>query len=87
MCSGATCPWWPAATIPAEVAQYERWQMRRLSMKPGITCIWQVSGRNQISFEDWMKLDLQYIDNWSFWLDLKLLLMTVPVVLLQRGAS
>jgi exopolysaccharide biosynthesis polyprenyl glycosylphosphotransferase len=77
----------PRPPIPAEVAQYERWQMRRLSMKPGITCIWQVSGRNQISFENWMKLDLQYIDNWSFWLDIKLLLMTVPVVLLQRGAS
>ena len=77
----------PRPPIPAEVAQYERWQMRRLSMKPGITCIWQVSGRNQISFEDWMRLDLQYIDNWSFWLDLKLLLMTAPVVLLQKGAS
>jgi len=77
----------PRPPIPAEVAQYERWQMRRLSMKPGITCIWQVSGRNQISFEDWMKLDLRYIDHWSFWLDIKLLLMTVPVVLLQRGAS
>ena len=77
----------PRPPIPAEVAQYERWQMRRLSMKPGITCIWQVSGRNQISFESWMKLDLEYIDNWTFWLDIKLLMMTVPVVLLQRGAS
>ncbi len=77
----------PRPPIPAEVAQYERWQMRRLSMKPGITCIWQVSGRNQISFEEWMQLDLQYIDDWSFWLDIKLLLMTVPVVLLQKGAS
>ncbi len=77
----------PRPPIPAEVAQYERWQMRRLSMKPGITCIWQVSGRNQIDFDSWMKLDLQYIDSWSFWLDIKLLLMTVPVVLLQRGAS
>ena len=77
----------PRPPIPAEVAQYERWQMRRLSMKPGITCIWQVSGRNQISFENWMKLDLEYIDNWSFWVDIKLLLMTVPVVLLQKGAS
>ena len=77
----------PRPPIPAEVARYERWQMRRLSMKPGITCIWQVSGRNQIDFDTWMKLDLQYIDSWSFWLDLKLLLMTVPVVLLQRGAS
>ncbi len=77
----------PRPPIPAEVEQYERWQMRRLSMKPGITCIWQVSGRNQISFENWMKLDLEYIDNWSVWLDIKLLLMTAPVVLLQRGAS
>jgi exopolysaccharide biosynthesis polyprenyl glycosylphosphotransferase len=76
----------PRPPIPAEVAQYERWQMRRLSMKPGITCIWQVSGRNEIDFETWMKLDLQYIDAWSPWLDLKLILMTVPVVLLQRGA-
>ncbi|MFH1463456.1 MAG: sugar transferase [Pseudomonadota bacterium] len=76
----------PRPPIPAEVAQYERWQMRRLSMKPGATCIWQVSGRNEIDFETWMKLDLQYIDNWSPWLDLKLLLMTVPVLLLQKGA-
>jgi len=77
----------PRPPIPAEVSQYERWQLRRLSMRPGITCIWQVSGRNNIDFETWMKLDLQYIDNWSLFLDIKLLLKTIPVVLLRQGAS
>jgi exopolysaccharide biosynthesis polyprenyl glycosylphosphotransferase len=62
------------------------WQRRRLSMKPGITCLWQISGRNQIGFEEWMRLDLVYIDNWSLWLDLRILLKTIPVVLLGRGA-
>lgn len=61
---------------------------RRLSVKPGLTCIWQVSGRNEVkSFEDWVRLDLQYIDNWSFWLDVKILLRTIPVVLLGTGAK
>jgi exopolysaccharide biosynthesis polyprenyl glycosylphosphotransferase len=77
----------PRPPLPTEVAQYERWQRRRLSMKPGITCLWQISGRNDVSFEDWMKLDLTYIDNWSLLLDLKILLKTVPVVLLGRGAK
>ncbi len=77
----------PRPPIPEEVARYERWQKRRLSMKPGITCLWQISGRNEVSFEDWMKLDLTYIDNWSLLLDLKILLKTVPAVLLGRGAK
>ena len=77
----------PRPPIPAEVEKYERWQMRRLSMRPGITCIWQVSGRNNIDFDTWMKLDLQYIDNWTLFLDVKLLLKTIPVVLLRQGAS
>jgi exopolysaccharide biosynthesis polyprenyl glycosylphosphotransferase len=77
----------PRPPLPQEVARYERWQRRRLSMKPGLTCLWQVSGRNQVSFQDWMKLDLRYIDNWSLLLDLKILLKTVPVVLLGRGAK
>ena len=77
----------PRPPIPAEVEKYKRWQMRRLSMRPGITCIWQVSGRNNIDFDTWMKLDLQYIDNWTLFLDIKLLLKTLPVVLLRRGAS
>ena len=77
----------PRPPIPHEVDQYKRWQHRRLSMKPGITCIWQVNGRNRIGFEDWMKLDLQYIDNWSLGLDFKILFKTIPVVLLGYGAS
>jgi exopolysaccharide biosynthesis polyprenyl glycosylphosphotransferase len=76
----------PRPPLPEEVARYEGWQRRRLSMKPGITCLWQISGRNEISFHDWMKLDLTYIDNWSLLLDLKILLKTVPVVLLGKGA-
>jgi exopolysaccharide biosynthesis polyprenyl glycosylphosphotransferase len=61
---------------------------RRLSVKPGLTCLWQVSGRNKISdFKDWVRLDLQYIDNWSIWLDLLILLRTIPVVLLGTGAK
>ena len=61
---------------------------RRLSVKPGITCLWQVSGRNNVNdFRDWVRLDLEYIDNWSLWLDLKILLRTIPVVLLGTGAK
>jgi exopolysaccharide biosynthesis polyprenyl glycosylphosphotransferase len=77
----------PRPPIPEEVARYERWQRRRLAMKPGLTCLWQVSGRNAIDFEEWMRLDLEYIDTWSPWLDLKILARTVPVVLSGRGAS
>ena len=77
----------PRPPLPQEVALYERWQRRRLSMKPGLTCLWQISGRNEISFQDWMKLDLTYIDNWSLLLDLKILLKTIPVVLFGKGAK
>ncbi|WP_426756017.1 exopolysaccharide biosynthesis polyisoprenyl-phosphate hexose-1-phosphate transferase EpsZ [Myxococcus sp. Y35] len=77
----------PRPPVPGEVAKYETWQRRRLSVRPGLTCIWQVSGRNQISFEEWMYLDMQYIDHWSLTSDLRLLLQTVPVVLTGRGAS
>ena len=77
----------PRPPLPQEVARYERWHRRRLSMKPGMTCLWQISGRNEVSFEDWMRLDLTYIDNWSLLLDLKILLKTVPVVLMGRGAK
>jgi exopolysaccharide biosynthesis polyprenyl glycosylphosphotransferase len=76
----------PRAPLPEEVREYTRWQRRRLSVRPGITCLWQVSGRNEIDFHEWMKLDLHYIDNWSLLLDLKILLRTFPVVLLGRGA-
>ncbi len=77
----------PRPPIPEEVAQYSRPQRRRLSMKPGLTCLWQISGRNNIDFDRWMELDLEYIDSWSPWLDLKILLRTIPVVLSGRGAS
>ena len=75
----------PRPPIPSEVEMYERWQKRRLSMKPGITCIWQVSGRNNIQFEEWMKLDLEYIDNWSLSQDMILVLKTIKVMLLGTG--
>jgi exopolysaccharide biosynthesis polyprenyl glycosylphosphotransferase len=76
----------PRPTVPDEVDKYKAWQRRRFSMKPGITCLWQVNGRNNIGFEDWMKLDLEYLDSWSLWLDAKILLKTVPVVLFGIGA-
>ena len=67
--------------------QYEWMDRKRLSIRPGITCIWQVSGRNDISFDEWMELDRQYIENWSAWLDVKILCKTIPVVLFGWGAS
>ena len=75
----------PRPPIPAEVEQYQRWQLRRLSMKPGITCIWQVSGRNDVKFDEWMKMDMDYIDHWSFTNDLKLIVQTVMVVFKRSG--
>jgi len=63
------------------------WQKRRFSVKPGLTCLWQVSGRNNLSFEQWMELDLEYIDRWSLGLDGLILLRTIPAILLARGAS
>ncbi|HEX3770410.1 MAG TPA: sugar transferase [Polyangiaceae bacterium] len=77
----------PRPPVPSEVAKYEAWQHRRLSVRPGLTCVWQVSGRNEISFEEWMYLDMQYIDHWSLAQDFQLILKTVPVVLTGRGAS
>jgi exopolysaccharide biosynthesis polyprenyl glycosylphosphotransferase len=63
------------------------WQRRRFSVKPGITCLWQVNGRNSLPFEKWMELDMQYIDRWSLWLDFKILAQTVPAVLRGTGAA
>ncbi len=78
----------PRPPLPEEVAKYERWQRRRLSMKPGLTCLWQINGRNKITdFKKWMELDLHYIDNWSLKLDLKIFIKTIFVVLAGRGAS
>ena len=63
------------------------WQKRRFSVKPGLTCLWQVSGRSNLSFEQWMELDLEYIDRWSLGLDGLILLRTIPAILSARGAS
>jgi lipopolysaccharide/colanic/teichoic acid biosynthesis glycosyltransferase len=75
---------------PLPVRDYEGfnedWQRRRFSVKPGITCLWQVNGRSGISFDQWMLLDLRYMDEWSIWLDLKILAKTVPAVFRGAGA-
>ncbi|MFB3886423.1 MAG: sugar transferase [Thermodesulfobacteriota bacterium] len=71
--------------VPSEVEKYDRWQRRRLSMRPGITCLWQVNGRNKVSFDEWMRMDLDYIDHWSLKLDLGILLKTIPAVLRGSG--
>ncbi|MDA2925419.1 sugar transferase, partial [Acidobacteria bacterium AH-259-L09] len=76
----------PRAPRPEEVQYYATKQRRRLSVKPGITCLWQVSGRSDIDFNKWMELDLQYIDTWSFWLDVQIMLKTIPAVFTGRGA-
>jgi exopolysaccharide biosynthesis polyprenyl glycosylphosphotransferase len=76
----------PRPPLQSEIKDFESWHRRKLSMKPGITCLWQVKGRNKINdFDDWAKLDLQYIDNWSIWLDIKILFQTVFSVLLGSG--
>jgi exopolysaccharide biosynthesis polyprenyl glycosylphosphotransferase len=69
------------------VRMEEAWQKRRFSVKPGLTCLWQVSGRSNLSFEQWMHLDLEYIDRWSLGLDATILLRTIPAIVLARGAS
>jgi len=76
----------PRPPLPSEVEQYERWQRRRLRMRPGLTCLWVVNGRDQVDFETWMRLDMQYIDTWSLALDWKIILRTIPQVLTGRGA-
>jgi exopolysaccharide biosynthesis polyprenyl glycosylphosphotransferase len=77
----------PRPALPSEVAAYRTAERRRLSMRPGITCLWQVSGRNKIGFEDWVRLDLEYIDTWSLASDFTILLRTLPAVLRGDGAS
>ena len=76
----------PRPTLPQEVKQYEAWHRRRFSMRPGLTCLWQVKGRREIKFEEWMEMDLEYLDNWSLWLDMQILLRTIPAVLFGHGA-
>lgn len=76
----------PRPPIPYEVEEYELWHRKRLDMKPGITGLWQVSGRNRLTFEEMVKIDLFYIENWSLWLDLKIILLTLPAILRGDGA-
>ena len=77
----------PRPSLPKEVEEFETWMRERLEVKPGLTCIWQVSGRNNIDFEDWMKLDIKYVRERSFKLDIKLILKTVLVLFGDKNAS
>lgn len=77
----------PRPALPREVAEYDSYQMQRLLVKPGLTCIWQVSGRNNISFDQWIEMDLQYIKERSLLLDLKLIILTIPALLGDECAS
>ena len=76
----------PRPLIASEKDKYEEWQRRRMSMRPGLTCLWQVNGRNDIAFERWMELDIKYIDNWSILKDLEIIAKTVPAMIRGRGA-
>jgi exopolysaccharide biosynthesis polyprenyl glycosylphosphotransferase len=76
----------PRPPIPSEVEKYTAWHKKRLRTAPGITGLWQVSGRSTLPFEDMVRLDIYYIENWSLWMDIKLLLRTIPTVLFTRGA-
>ena len=76
----------PRPPLPEEVARYEPWQHRRLSMKPGLTCLWQVSGRSSIPFGEMLNLDYVYVSGWSLWGDLRLIARTIPAVSRGRQA-
>lgn len=76
----------PRPSLPKEVAKFEPWMLERLSVKPGLTCYWQVSGRNNIDFEDWMKLDIKYVKDRTLWLDIKLIFKTFFVLFGDRNA-
>ena len=76
----------PRPPLPDEVEKYEDWQLKRLSVVPGITCLWQVSGRSKLSFDEWVQLDLKYIETRNIWLDFYILLKTIPAVMSGDGA-
>jgi len=76
----------PRPALAQEVRQYEPWQRQRLAVKPGLTCLWQVSGRSEIGFEEWMRMDVWYLNHQCLWTDLKLLAVTPWCVLSRRGA-
>jgi lipopolysaccharide/colanic/teichoic acid biosynthesis glycosyltransferase len=75
----------PRPPLPREVNQYDVWHRRRLSMKPGITGLWQVAARRESEFDRWVRMDLDYIDRWSLWLDVKIIARTIPAILTQQG--
>jgi exopolysaccharide biosynthesis polyprenyl glycosylphosphotransferase len=75
----------PRPPLVSEVAGYDIWHRRRLSMKPGITGLWQVNGRHEQDFDRWVETDLEYIDGWSFWLDLRIMARTIPAMLHRQG--
>ncbi len=77
----------PRPAIPEEAEMYAVWQRRRLRMRPGLTCTWALNGRDAVDFETWMKMDMQYIDNWSLGLDWKIIFRTIPQVVLGKGAN
>ena len=77
----------PRPSLPKEVEQFDNWMFKRLSVRPGLTCYWQVSGRNNIGFEDWMKLDCKYVDDRNIWIDIKLIFKTVGVLFGDKNAS
>ncbi len=76
----------PRPPIPAEVAEYRHWHHKRLSVPPGLTGLWQVSGRSELTFDEMVLLDLYYIEHWSPWLDISIMMRTVPKVLARDGA-
>ncbi|MEZ5400665.1 MAG: sugar transferase [Bryobacteraceae bacterium] len=76
----------PRPAVPEEVEMYKRWHRRRLRMRPGLTCLWALEGRDHLDFESWMRKDMEYIDNWSLGLDWKIMLRTIPRVLSGKGA-
>jgi lipopolysaccharide/colanic/teichoic acid biosynthesis glycosyltransferase len=76
----------PRPPFPEEVERYEPWMLRRLAVRPGLTCLWQIRGRSDLSFEEWMRLDLEYVDRCSLGLDLTILALTIPAVISGRGA-
>ncbi|WP_294358133.1 sugar transferase [uncultured Clostridium sp.] len=77
----------PRPSLPKEVKKFKPWMKKRLEVKPGLTCFWQVSGRNNIDFEDWMKLDIKYVEERSFWVDIKLIFKTFFVLFGDENAS
>ena len=76
----------PRPSLPKEVEQFDNWMFKRLTERPGLTCYWQVSGRNNIDFEDWMKLDVKYVEERNFWIDIKLIFKTVFVLFGDKNA-